>query len=73
MVLEHYNRIFRPEGGRITVLGDTNARQITPKLEKLMGDWKGPGTKAPELPKLAQSKGRKIILVNRANSVQTAF
>jgi predicted Zn-dependent peptidase len=73
MVMEHYTRIFRPEGGRVTVLGDSNARQITPKLEKLVGDWKGPTTKPPELPKLGPSKGRKVILVNRANSVQTAF
>lgn len=73
MVVEHYNRIFRPEGGRVTVLGDSNARQMAPKLEKLLGDWKGAAPKPPELPKLAQAASRKVILVHRPNSVQTAF
>jgi predicted Zn-dependent peptidase len=73
LVVEHYNRIFRPEGGRVTVIGDTTAKQITPKLEKFLGTWKGAAPKPPELPLPAAATGRKIILVNRANSVQTAF
>jgi zinc protease len=73
LVVEHYNRIFRPEGGRVTVVGDTNAKQITPKLEKFLGTWKGAAPKSPEMPMLGPGTSRKIVLVNRANSVQTAF
>lgn len=73
MVVEHYNRIFRPEGGRVTVLGDSNARQITPKLEKLLGDWKGSAPKPPELLLLPATTERKVILVHRPDSVQTVF
>ena len=73
MVVEHYNKTFRPEGGRVTVLGDISTRQIAPKLDKLLGDWKGAAPKPPELPMLAATTTRKVILVNRANSVQTAF
>jgi zinc protease len=73
MVVEHYNRIFRPEGGRVTVLGDTNARQIAPKLEKFLGTWKGAAPKPPDMAMPGPGKSRKIILVNRADSVQTAF
>ena len=73
MLLAHYQRIFRPEGGRITVLGDTRVRDITPKLEAMLADWKGAGTKPPELPLPGPLKGRTVILVDRPNSVQTAF
>jgi zinc protease len=73
MVAEHYTRIFRPEGGWVTVLGDTNARQITPKLEQLLGDWKGAAPAPPALAKMAQATSRKVILVDRPNSVQTMF
>jgi len=73
MVMQQYGRIFKPEGGRISVLGDISARDITPKLEKLLAQWAGAGSKPPALPLPAASKGRKVILVNRPNSVQTAF
>ena len=73
MLIAHYERIFRPEGGRITVLGDTSARSITPKLEAMLAKWTGAGTKPPQLPMPGPLKGRTIMLVDRANSVQTAF
>jgi zinc protease len=72
-VLEHYNRIFRPEGGRVTVLGDISAKQIAPKLEKLFANWTGAAPKPPELPLVAATKTRRVILVDRPASVQTAF
>ena len=73
MLVAHYTRIYRPDGGRITVLGDVRARDITPKLEALLADWKGAGTKPPQLPLPGPIKGRTVILVDRPNSVQTAF
>jgi zinc protease len=73
MVVEHYGRVFRPERGRVTVLGDISARDITPKLEKLLASWSGAGTKAPELALPAATPGRRVILVNRPGSVQTAL
>ncbi len=74
MVIEHYNRTFRPEGGRVTVVGDTSAKQITAKLDKFLGTWKGAAPKPPELPMLPPSSAaRKIIFVHRPNSVQTSF
>jgi len=72
-LLEHYNRVFRPQGGRVTVLGDVTATSITPKLEKLMTAWTGAGSAPPALTLPPADKGRRLILVNRPNSVQTAF
>ena len=73
MLVAHYARSYRPEGGRITVLGNVSAREIAPKLEALVAEWKGGGSKAPELSLPAASKGRRVILVDRPNSVQTAL
>ena len=73
MVLEQYAKVYRPERGRVTVLGDITAKDIAPKLEKLMASWAGKGSSAPELPLPPATKGRRIILVNRPGSVQTAF
>jgi zinc protease len=73
MVVEHHARVFRPDGGWVTVLGDTNARQMTPKLDQLFADWKGAAPAPPMLPKMAQATSRKVILVDRPNSVQTVF
>ena len=73
MVVEHYGRVYRPERGRVTVLGDISARDITPKLEKLMASWTGAGSKAPDLALPPITPGRRVILVDRPGSVQTAF
>ena len=72
-LIEHYNRVFRPQGGRVAVTGDVTAASITPKLEKLMAAWAGAGTAPPKLALPPADKGRRVILVNRPNSVQTAF
>lgn len=72
-LIEHYQAVYRPEGGRVTVLGDIDARQITPKLEQLFGEWKGAAPKPPALELPPQVQGRRVILVNRPNSVQTVF
>jgi predicted Zn-dependent peptidase len=72
-LIAHYQKIYRPEGGRVTVLGDISARQITPKLDTLLAEWKGAGTTAPALPVPGALKGRTIMLVDRPGSVQTAF
>jgi predicted Zn-dependent peptidase len=73
MVLEHYAKVYRPERGRVTVLGDVSARDIAPKLEKLMASWSGRGSTAPELPLPGVTKGKRVILVNRPGSVQTSL
>ena len=49
MVVEQYAKAYRPERGRVTVLGDVTAKDIAPKLDKLMATWNGKGSAAPEL------------------------
>jgi len=72
-LLAYFNKNFRPEGGRVTVMGDINTRQITPKLEKIFANWKGTAPKPPELPMRAAIAEKKIYLIDRPNSVQTTL
>ena len=73
LVRAYFNETFRPEGGRVSVVGDTNARQITPKLEAILANWKGAAPKPPELPMRGPIAEKKIYLINRPNSVQTSL
>jgi zinc protease len=54
-------------------MGDINARQITPKLEKIFANWKGSAPKPPELPMHGAIAEKKIYLIDRPNSVQTTL
>jgi predicted Zn-dependent peptidase len=72
-VMEHYKRTYQPGGGRITVIGDVDTESITSRLEKMLAEWKGEGPKPPNLELPPPSRGRRIMLVNRPNSVQTSF
>lgn len=72
-IVDHFNRNFRPEGGRVAVVGDTNARQIAGKLERLFANWEGRAPEPPALPLPAAIPERKIYLVHRPNSVQTTI
>ena len=73
LVVEYYNKTFRPEGGRVTVVGDINSRQIASKLEKVLGDWKGTAPEPPKLPTRGAIAEKKVYLIHRANSVQTTL
>jgi len=72
-IIAYYAKNFRPEGGRVAVMGDISARQIAPKLEKIFADWKGSAPKPPELPMHGAIAEKRIYLIDRPNSVQTTL
>jgi zinc protease len=72
-IIAYFDENFRPEGGRVAVMGDINTRQITPKLEKIFANWKGSAPKPPELPMHGAIAEKKIYLIDRPNSVQTTL
>src|SRR5262249_21801224 len=73
LMIEYYKKNFQPDGGFVAVIGDTTTKQIAAKLDKVLGNWKGSGSKPPDLPLPAPFPEKKIYLINRDNSVQTTF
>ena len=73
MLLDYYNKNLRPDGGRVAVVGDTSTAQIAAKFNKMFADWKGSGSKPPDLPMRGLIGETKIYLIHRPNSVQTTF
>jgi len=72
MIVDYYDKNFRPEGGRVAVSGDISAKEIAAKLDKTLGTWKGSAPKPPELPLPGAIAEKKIYLINRPNSVQSS-
>jgi len=73
MIVDYYNKNFRPSGGLVGVSGDIAPKDIAAKLDKLLGNWTGAAPKQPELPLPGAIAGEKIYLINRPNSVQTTI
>ncbi len=62
---------FKPNNATLIIVGDTTLKAITPKLEKLFGQWK-PGTvPAKNIATVAQQKKAAICLVDRPGSLQS--
>jgi predicted Zn-dependent peptidase len=73
LVVDYYNRNFRPAGGIVAVSGDVSPKEIAAKLDKVLGEWKGSAPKPPELPIPGPIAEKKIFLIDRPNSVQTTL
>lgn len=73
MIVEYYNKTFRPGGGLAAVSGDIAPKDISAKLDKVLGQWTGSAPKLPELPVPGAIGEKKIYLINRPNSVQTSL
>jgi predicted Zn-dependent peptidase len=73
MVIDYYNKNFRPAGGMVAVGGDVAPKDISAKLDKVLGNWNGAAPKPPELPLPPAIAAKKIYLINRPNSVQTTL
>src|SRR5262245_25951328 len=71
-MLEKWHRDrYAPQNAILGITGDVKASEIVPKLEKWLANWKKTDLKEqlPPNPKPATSK--RVLLVNRPNSVQT--
>jgi predicted Zn-dependent peptidase len=73
LIVDYYNRNFRPGGGLVAVSGDIAPKEIAAKLDKMLGNWKGSAPKPPELNIPGAIGEKKIYLISRPNSVQTTL
>ena len=66
---------IRPDGARITVVGDTTMAQIIPELEKVFGDWKAPATPRPQknIADVTLPTAATVYLMDKPNAEQTVI
>ncbi len=71
-IVDYYQSRYAPApGGLIGVAGDVSRRDIAARLEKLLADWKPGKVEAPKIAFDAQISEKRVVLVDRPNSVQT--
>ncbi len=67
----HRNR-YAPQNAILGIAGDVHAKELIGKLEKRLAVWKKSGPKQVWPRDPAPARARRVLLVNRPNSVQTA-
>ena len=66
----HHDR-YAPQNAILGITGDVKASEIIPKLEKWLGNWKKTDLKEELPPNPQPAAAKRVLLVNRPNSVQT--
>jgi predicted Zn-dependent peptidase len=72
-LIEWHRRHYAPQKAILGVAGDVRAKEFIAKLEKHLASWKRTEVKESWPPDPVAAKARKIVLVNRPNSVQTTL
>lgn len=72
-IVGFHKSCYRPGNTLVGVTGDVAAPAIVAKLEKTLGAWAGVVPPLPKLPLEPAIGEKKVYLVNRPNSVQTAL
>lgn len=68
-IVDHYNKVVRPNNSWLVVVGKYPS-DIESKLQKHFGSWKPQDVHFDSLPQVEPIKGRKILLVNKADAAQ---
>ena len=74
-VTAFYKSAFRPDRATLAVVGDTTKAELTALLEKDLGAWKSPASKAPAIvsPEAPKGPWPKLVLVDRADAPQAVL
>ena len=62
---------FKPNHATLIIVGDTTLAEMTPKLEKLFGAWKGGDVPSKNLAKVEPQKKPCVYLIDRPGSIQS--
>ena len=68
---EFYAAWFKPNHATLIIVGDTTLAAITPKLEKLFGQWKPGSIPKKNIETVGQKQKTAIYLVDRPDSIQS--
>ena len=72
-IVKFYETNYAPANTMLAVAGDFDRNQMKAKLEEVFGAWSVKGAPPPVLPAPAAAKGRRLLLVDKADSTQTFF
>ena len=72
-LIEWHRQRYAPGGAILGIAGDVRAKELIAKLEKRLGSWKKADAKQAWPPNPAPATARRVLLVNRPNSVQTTL
>ena len=72
-LIDWHRRHYAPQNAILGVAGDVRANEFIAKLEKHLASWKRTEVKESWPPDPVAATSRKIVLVNRPNSVQTTL
>jgi zinc protease len=72
-LIRFHDENYVPNNATLYIAGDVTLKEMLPKLEKLLGEWKAGAVKQPTLPPIPSQADTKIHLINRPGSVQTVF
>jgi zinc protease len=61
----------RPNNATLVVVGDTTAREIVPRLERLLGGWRPAEVPRKNLAPVPPPAGARVYLLDRPGSIQT--
>ena len=66
---------IRPDGARITIVGDTTLAEIIPALNKVFGDWKAPSSARVQknIAEVAIPTTASVYLMDKPNAEQTTI
>jgi predicted Zn-dependent peptidase len=71
MLTKWHRDRYAPQNAILGITGDVKASEIIPKLEKWLGNWKKTDLKEELPPNPQPAAAKRVLLVNRPNSVQT--
>jgi predicted Zn-dependent peptidase len=72
-VAKFYEANYTPGNTILAVAGDFNAAQMRAKIEQTLGNWSAKMNALPAMPAPSTVKGKKLLLVDKADSTQTFF
>lgn len=67
-----HSQYLRPDNATIMVVGDTNLKEMLPKLEAAFGGWQAPAGSKPSttIPAVSLPKQNRVILIDQPGAVQ---
>jgi zinc protease len=72
-IVKFYEAYYEPENTILAVAGDFQSAEMKKKLEEVFGQWPSKHVTAVKIPASPAAKGKRLLLVDKADATQTYF